>query len=148
MKNNNPSTQMLWEQLDNGASPQDIQDSFRPTMNFKEYMDKYLATHPELTVAQIVRNSDISRSYANEIIAGKKKGTRDRIIALCYGAGMNCNELKEGLRCAGFTELVPRVRRDACIAYVFKHPRNFPSIANVNLYLESNGEPLLCASKE
>lgn len=147
MKSDETSTQTIWEMIKNGASPSDIETLTDNTMTFSDYMNNYMAEHPELTAAQITRNADLPRSYANEILTGKKKGSRDRIIAICYGARMNLDELQHALTYSGNDPLYPKRKRDAFLTYVFNNLKSFPTIMDVNLFLTDRGEEPLLTSK-
>ncbi|MBE5849763.1 MAG: hypothetical protein E7298_06320 [Lachnospiraceae bacterium] len=147
MKSNETSTQTIWDMLNNGASPSDIEALIDNTKTFADYMNEYLASHPDLTPAQITRNADLARSYASEILTGKKKGSRDRIIAICYGAGMNLDEVMHALTYSGNDPLYPKRKRDAYISYIFNNIKSFPSITDVNLFLSDRGEEPLSTSK-
>ena len=95
-----------------------------PDMTFKSFFDNYLATHQNITLAEIIDKSNISRNYAYEIINGKKKGGRDKIIALCFAAGMNNNEVNHALKFSGNNELYAKNNRDAVIIFAFTMMNN------------------------
>lgn len=147
MNTNEPSTQTIWDMLNSGASPDEINHIPEKAITFSEFINDYMAAHPDLTAAQITKNADLPRSYASEILNGKKKGSRDRIIAICYGAGMTLDEVMHGLTYSGNDPLYPKRKRDAYIIYIFNNIKKFPSITDVNLFLSNNGEEPLLTSK-
>ena len=121
-------------------------------MTLKVFFDNYLSSHQELSLAQIIRDSGLSRTYAHEIINGKKKAGRDRVIALCFAASMSIDETNHALILSQNNPLYPKISRDAVLTMClqFKHQRNvsFQTITQVNLFLEENGHELLVLSKE
>ncbi len=147
MKSEAPSTQTIWDLLNSGAAPDDIESVFEKEKTFSDYMNEHISKHPELTAAKIARKADIPKSYANEILTGKKKGSRDRIIALCYAAGMSLEETRHGLIFSGNDPLYPKRKRDAYIIYIFNNIEKFPTITDINLFLSDKGEEPLLTSR-
>ncbi|MCR5848092.1 MAG: hypothetical protein K6G75_08240 [Lachnospiraceae bacterium] len=95
-----------------------------PDMTFKNFFDNYLAAHQNITLAEIINRSNVSRNYAYEVIGGKKKGGRDKIIALCFAAGMNYDETNHALKYSGNNELYAKNNRDAIIIFAFNMMNN------------------------
>ncbi len=137
------STKNIWDMINDGATPKDLEDVIESGKTISDFFSEYIYNHPGLTAAEITRNANVSKSTANDIITGKKKGSRDKIFALCYGAHMSLKDVEHALAYSGNDELYPRRRRDTFIIYIFNNIENFPSIADVNIYLSDNGvEPL------
>ena len=90
-----------------------------PDKSFPDFFNEYLANHPEMKPADIIEKSCLSRTYAYEIINGKKKGGRDKIIALCFAAGMDYEEVNHALKYSGNNELYAKNNRDAVIIFAF-----------------------------
>lgn len=116
-------------------------------MSFNNYINEFLTNHPELTVAKIVAGSGISRNYGYEIINGIKKGSRDKIIALCYSAGMSLDELNHALTFSEYNVLYPKNTRDALIIMALnfkgKGHSDYQSVIQLNNFLaDNNQDPL------
>ena len=96
-----------------------------------------------VTVADVMKNSGINRNYGYNIINGtRKKPGRDKVIALCIGAGMDIDHIQYSLAVAGFCVLNPRDERDVRIAAAAL--RGTKDILRLNIYLEEHGiEPLM-----
>ena len=89
-------------------------DSF-VDMSFSDYFNQYLANHQSLKLSTIIKDSGVSRQYAYDVVNGVKSASRDRIIALCFAAGMNLNETNHALIYAKHNALYARSKRDANI---------------------------------
>lgn len=115
--------------------------------SFSSYFNDYLANHQELKTAQIIKDSCLSRKYAYEIINGTKKASRDRIIALCFAAHMNLDEVNHALIYAGHNQLYAKNMRDAVIILVinqsYRGNSEYKTITELNILLdEQNQIPL------
>ena len=110
-----------------------------PDMTLKDFFDQFLANHPEKTISGIATDAQLSRTYGYEIINGSKKGSRDRIIALCLSAGMDLNEVNHALTYSGNSQLYAKNSRDAVIILAFNLRKTYNSVMKLNELLESNG---------
>ncbi len=108
---------------------------------FDEYMRNYMHQN-RIAVTTVMRNSGINRNYGYNILNGKRKNpSRDKVIALCIGAGMNLDEMQYSLNLAGVCALNPRDERDVRIAAAVV--RGTTNILKLNIHLESLGiEPI------
>ncbi|MFQ8601532.1 MAG: helix-turn-helix domain-containing protein [Anaerovoracaceae bacterium] len=100
--------------------------------NFSEYFNVYLAEH-ELKMSEVIKKSNISRNYVYNIVNGDRNPGRDKIIALCIGAGMNYSEINRALKIAGEGVLYPKNERDARIAAAVNN--GIDSVVNLNIIL-------------
>lgn len=73
----------------------------------------------ELTKADVVRRSNLNRAYVYQIFLGRKYPSRDKVIALAFGLGLDAEEAQTLLKQAGYRELYPRDPRDALLLYAF-----------------------------
>ncbi|MDD7307752.1 MAG: hypothetical protein PUG78_05000 [Eubacteriales bacterium] len=109
---------------------------------FSQYLREYMHQN-NIAVADVMKNSGINRNYGYNIINGtRKKPGRDKVIALCIGAGMDIDHIQYSLAVAGFCALNPRDERDVRIAAAAL--RGTKDILRLNIYLEEHGiEPLM-----
>ena len=116
-------------------------------MTFSKYFNQYLASNQTLKLSNIVNDSGLTRTYGYAVVNGEKKGSRDRIIALCFAAGMTFDETNHALKYAGHNELYARGKRDAVIIAAI-NTRNNPSsncktVTDLSILLDEMGfEPL------
>jgi transcriptional regulator with XRE-family HTH domain len=68
-----------------------------------------------LSIAQIVIRSNIARTYLHQILNGTRKPSRDKILQLAFGLGLNDDDTEKLLKTAQMSPLYPRIVRDAAI---------------------------------
>lgn len=108
--------------------------------DFAGYFNSYMAAK-KLILAEVVEKSGINRNYVYQIINGRKRPSRDKIIALCIGAAMNFTETNRCLKKGGFAPLYPKDERDVHIAVCIN--RRIASVVDLNISLyEANLELL------
>lgn len=81
-----------------------------------EYLKDWLR-QKGLTKADVVRRSNLNRAYVYQIFLGRKYPSRDKVIALAFGLGLDSDETQTLLKQAGYRELYPRDPRDALLLY-------------------------------
>jgi len=65
----------------------------------------------------VVRRSNLNKAYVYQIFLGKKYPSRDKVIALAFGLGLDAEETQMLLKQAGYRELYPRDPRDTLLLY-------------------------------
>ncbi len=101
--------------------------------SFSEYFNDYIAEN-ELNVSEIIRKSNVSKNYAYNIINGDRNPGRDKGLALCIGAGMNCRQINRALKITRHGALYPKNERDARI--IIEINKGIDSVLKLNLILE------------
>ncbi len=98
-----------------------------------------------LIVADIIKNSNMSKDYAYAILNGNRKNpTKDRIIALCLAMHLNLTETQRALKICGIV-LYSKNKRDAGIIICIN--REIYDIMKVNEFLTDNDLDPLETSK-
>lgn len=64
---------------------------------------------------QIIRRSAIDRTYGHQLFNGRRKPSRDKVIQLAFGFGLDVEGAQELLKLARQTALYPKIKRDAVI---------------------------------
>ncbi len=143
---NEPSTNFVLEQLSKGNAQNYIEKEIqtRPDMTFKSFFDNYIGTH-DLVLSDVIKVSELDRNYAYQIIDEKKKGSRDKIIAICYAAGMNLDEINHALIYTNNGQLYAKNTRDAHIILKINKtkPNPYRKVMDLNDYLESKNQERL-----
>ncbi|MDR2599342.1 MAG: helix-turn-helix transcriptional regulator [Oscillospiraceae bacterium] len=96
----------------------DTVDSAVP--KFNEYISD-LCKQKKLSHEQVIKKSDIARTYGHQLFNGTRKPARDRVIQLAFGFGMNYEETQKLLTIARKSTLYPKIKRDAIIIFALKH---------------------------
>lgn len=110
-----------------------------PNISFTEYIS-LIIQKKNLKKGQVVKKTGINRTYAYQIISGKKKGSRDKIITLAYGLTLTIEETQKLLKLAAFNPLDPKNKRDAII--IFAICNNYDLSKTNFLLFENKVEPI------
>ena len=90
--------------------------------------------------AEIIRNSDIEKSYYYQIMKGNRIPSRDKVIRLCIGAGLSVEETNYALILNDNAPLYLCRHRDRGIAYAINKGL---SVTETNLLLDELGDRML-----
>ncbi len=114
-------------------------------MELKDYLN-LLLLQKEKTLTQVFQQSNLAPNYGYQIFSGKRTNvSRDKLLALAFGIGMNLEETQTMLKIARQPILYPRIRSDLVVIYALKEHW---ALTDVNEVLEDLQEPLLnCPSK-
>ena len=115
--------------------------------SFTDFFNKYLSEHQDLKLSTIVKDSGLSRQYAYAIINGERSGNRDRIIALCFAAGMNLDEINHALIYAKHPALYAKNKRDALIILAInskqRGSQEYLTSTDLSIFLDEQDQPPL-----
>lgn len=87
--------------------------------SFSEYLC-YILLEKKITESTLIRDSQIQRTYAYQILNGSKNPGRDKVIALCLAAHMNFEETQRALTLADLGQLYPRRHRDSILIFALE----------------------------
>jgi len=90
--------------------------------------------------SELIKNSDMDRTYGYQILDGKKMPSRDNIIKLCIGAHLDLSETERALVIGNAAKLYPKRIRDSIIIYSINRRL---SIIEINIFLSEKGEATL-----
>ena len=131
--------------FDSASRP--IKTALRSFCSAKRFADwrnmQYFNSLPQvssLDKAELIRRTNIERSYGYQILKGTRSPGRDKVLLLCICAVLNLHETQRALRCAGEPELYSRSRRDAIIIFALNERLN---IADTQELLMQFDEPVL-----
>ena len=93
------------------------------TLTLSEYLAKQLY-QKDLRVADVVRDSGLTKSYVHQIFNGEKKPSRDKLIAIAFGLHLTAEETQRMLKLGGCSELYTRTERDALILFAIHHGKS------------------------
>lgn len=68
-----------------------------------------------MTKAELSKRACVNESYLYEILSGRKRPSRDRMLCLCFGLGLSLEESQEILRRCGYEKLFSKRKRDALL---------------------------------
>ena len=103
----------------------------------QRHMEKLLI-EKKMTIAKAARRGQMSESYLYKINQGVKTNvSRDKVIQICFGFGLNCEESEKLMKAANVTVLYPRSRRDSIILFCLEHGKSIIECARM---LDEAGE--------
>ncbi len=109
-------------------------DSHNKHSSLSEYFMDYFYAH-NIYESDLIRDSQIQRNYAYQILNGSKKPGRDKVLALCIAAKMNYEDTQRALALADCGKLYPRKKRDSVIIFAL-HKELTVQQTNELLYAE------------
>ena len=74
-----------------------------------------------ITRAQAIRNAMMNSIYGQQIFAGTKTPSRDKLLTTAFGMGLDFEQTDTLLKRQGYPRLYPRHQRDAIIIYGLLH---------------------------
>ncbi|MDD6490607.1 MAG: helix-turn-helix transcriptional regulator [Firmicutes bacterium] len=103
-----------------------------------EYLRK-LCEERGLVPEQVIKKSQIDRTYGHQIFNGTRIPSRDKLIKLAFGFGLSLDETQKLLKIAGRSMLYPKIKRDAALIFGISHGMNVMEmqylLASINVVL-------------
>lgn len=117
------STQELWARLFQAASVDAFLDENKDACAlpaFSEYITELCAAKGQKP-EWVIRRGNLDNSYGHRLFSGARNPSRDTVLQLAFGFGLNADEAQQLLRVANAAPLHPKVKRDAVVAYCLAH---------------------------
>ncbi len=113
--------------------------------NEKTFMDKPLTEYLEFLLqkynmkkADVIKRASLAAVYGYQIFDGKKEPKRDKVIQLAFGFGLTLEETQRLLKCAGHSELYPKVKRDVLFIYAINNRLNKEEVEQLLFQMGEN----------
>lgn len=94
---------------------------------------------------QIIKKTTIERTYGHQIFNGIRKPSRDKVLQLALGFGLDVTDTQKLISAAQKSPLYPRLKRDSAILYCIEHHLSDMETQNV---LQELGLTLLGGQKD
>ena len=65
----------------------------------------------------LIRKSGLDRTYCYQIFDGRKRPSRDKVLALCFAMDLSFMEVQQLLKATGYPILYARMERDSAIIF-------------------------------
>lgn len=108
-------------------------------VSLSDYLHKLLK-EKKLKQADVIKRSELDSVYGCQIFSGKKNPTRDKVLCIVFGMGLNLAETQQLLKSCGLPFLYAKHKRDSII--IFAINRNL-SLIKTNELLYAQEEKLL-----
>ena len=92
-------------------------------VTLSEYLNQLLV-QKDLKLPDVIRKSGLVKSYVHQIFNGERRPSRDKLIALAFGMGINVEETQRMLKLGGCSDLYARKKRDALILFNLQHGKS------------------------
>jgi hypothetical protein len=89
---------------------------------------------------QVIKRAAIERTYGHQLFNGTRKPSRDKVIQLAFGLGLDLDGTQKLLRIARKNALYPKIKRDAAILYCIENQKD---ILDTQYLLQTLGLTLL-----
>ena len=108
--------------------------------NLQEYFNLYFKEHPEISVSEVIKRSNLDRGYAYQILNGRKTHPgKYKLVLLALCSGMTLKEIQRALTISGNSVLYPKFPQDAALIVCINN--NYTSAIEVmNFFAENDLE--------
>lgn len=113
-------------------STQELLDILKNTPSFSNYAEQEEAELIEVPLSDylnrliqaknqdlpsLIRKSGLDRTYCYQIFDGRKRPSRDKVLALCFAMELSFPEVQQLLKATGYPILYARMERDSAIIF-------------------------------
>lgn len=126
------STYSRAEELNTISDVDQILKKYPKLPDLPTYLDDILQ-EKNMSIADVAREAQLDHKYIYQIFDGRKKASRDKIIAIAYGFRLSEDETQTLLKISGYQPLYSKADRDIIILWAIKHGKNL-SETNEMLY--------------
>lgn len=93
-------------------------------VDLSEYLGQLLE-ETGVKKSDIIKQTNLNRAYVYQIFEGKKTPSRDKLISIAIGMGLDFDSLQKLLKFTGLRSLYARDLRDAAIIFSVKNGYSF-----------------------
>lgn len=108
-------------------------------ISLSDYLHKLLK-EKKLIQADVIKRSELQQTYACQIFNGTKNPTRDKVLCIAFGMGLNLAETQQLLKSCGLPFLYAKHKRDSIIIFAVNKQLN---LIRTNELLYDRGEKTL-----
>lgn len=136
------TTEEMWGRLFSSPSVKSFMtagDEYTELPGLSDYITE-LCSAGSVKPEVVIRRANIERSYGHRLFRGSRNPSRDTVLQLAFGFGMDVKDAQQLLKVARHAALHPKVRRDAVIAFGLE---NGWSVIETQQCLYDNDMPLM-----
>lgn len=121
----NKKTEQFDDMVSKAKSPKDLNKIINMLENnidnkFVEYF-KQIREDRDISKSKLIKLSGLDKTYGYQILDGKRKPTRDKILQLCFGAKLNIEETNRVLKLGNVSVLYSKDPRDVILIYAISN---------------------------
>lgn len=128
--------------LDSVEELEQVASEAEQTASYSSFSD-FLSQKMEaagISAADMIRRTNIQRTYCYQILSGAKKPGRDKVISLCLALKLSFDDVQRALTLAGESSLYPKRRRDSILIFCIN--QEYSVTETNNLLFDLNEEIL------
>lgn len=124
---NTRSTHELSETLEKISTPSGLSEYLKNLDDGNtaaETFHDFFLSLPEVkkySFPELITRSGIERTYFYQIMSGKRKPGRDKVLILCLAAGLSIDDTQHALSCGQLSQLYVRKKRDAVLIFALNN---------------------------
>ncbi len=122
-KNNSEFTRLLFSTAPLHVILKKFEETY-PTLPFHLYLQRLLL-EKGMVCEHVIKNCGIDRTYGHQLFNGRRQPSRDKVIQLAFGFGLNVSQAQDLMRAAGKSDLYPKIKRDAVILFCLNNGVGF-----------------------
>lgn len=92
---------------------------------------KDMISEKSLKKSDVIKKAGLNEIYGYQIFSGKREPSRDKIIALCFGMGLNVDEVQTILKHSQNPILYARDTRDSIIIFCIENKKDIIECNNM-----------------
>jgi len=122
----NLRTDKMMKRLFKAASPEEAlgeAGEFIEKESFSECVAAFCA-EKDMIPERIIREAGIERTYGHQLFNGTRNPSRDKVLQIAFGFGLDVEETQRLLRAARKSMLYPRLKRDAAVIYCLQKKKD------------------------
>lgn len=111
-----PTDELMAELLKANNIEQYIKENSNHFVDLKisDFLTEYINSK-KLVKSAIIKKAEISEIFGFQVLSGTRNPSRNTLISLCIGMGMNVDEVQVALKIAEYAPLYPKILRDSII---------------------------------
>ena len=94
----------------------------------------------KISKAELARKAGISEFYLYQLLNGRRKPSRNTLLAMCLGLGCTEKQTENLLRSGGYSPLYVRFKQDAIVLYGIMH--GWDALKVNDMLFEQGEQPL------
>lgn len=129
----NLPTPLIERKLHKASNLQDFLEENKGLLGvppFHEYIEE-LCRASGLTRGEVIRRAGIDRTYGHQLFNSRRKPSRDKVIQLAFGLGLDEQGTQRLLQVARKSALYVKDERDAAILFCIENHKNLDETQNL-----------------
>jgi transcriptional regulator with XRE-family HTH domain len=89
-------------------------------------------------IEHVIKRAGIERTYGYQLFNGTRNPSRDKVIQIALGLGLDVDETQKLLQVAKKSPLYVKIKRDAAIIYCIVHKMDFAKTQDMLMKIDES----------